>query len=680
MADAFPIGGSIDPATFPFLLANLHQQAATGSLKVNGPSYQKALYFRGGRVLFGSSNDPHDQLGAILIESGRLSAEQLEAATAKVGPGSPLAKVLADGGLVSQRDLADAARAKVERILCDLFVMTVGSFEFEDDVLPKGAIDLKLFTPRLFVAALRRVPQRDFVERHLGGLDVVLRPTTSAGERLRETFADVAGLSDAFDGRRTLREAAALARLDPFDAAKAACALLFLGSIEKASEAAPTFEAIESEADEFDLAATTRITFDFAPASEPAREPVPDKPDEGETPFFLPGEPAAPTTPASPPFQLDPSTFQATPESEATMRMPAPDAATVSVPPPAPAPAPAEPAAEPTVVLHAPLARGGRADLPLVPPPPRVARPARPAPPRADEPEPVLEPAALSPRPSREDLEALDSLLNARSLEAPLAGSTKPDGPPAAAPRRLPAWEPSFGRDAPVRGAPARGRPAAGRARAGRSSRSSRGRIGLAALALLAVAGGAWYWFGRSRPPAVRPGVGVVKPLTLPGAAPAPAPSPSIAATAAPPVSPPPEAADAATTPPPALPEAARGAAPARTQTASANEARALLRRGDLTGAGRGFVGTLKAAPRGAFSIQLLLACAPETVTKAVASAGAPELFIVPIRYQGRDCYRVCWGLYEGRAQAESARRSVPSYFRAGGTTPKVVPAVELLP
>ena len=87
---------------------------------MDGPTYQKALYFRGGRVLFGSSNDPRDQLGAILIESGRITPEQLEDVNGKVGPGNPLAKVLAESGFVSQRELSDAARAKVERILSDV--------------------------------------------------------------------------------------------------------------------------------------------------------------------------------------------------------------------------------------------------------------------------------------------------------------------------------------------------------------------------------------------------------------------------------------------------------------------------------------------------------------------------------------------------------------------------------
>src|SRR5688500_15252808 len=160
----------------------LHRQGATGSLKVEGPSYQKALYFRSGRVLFGSSNDPRDQLGAILIESGRISPEQLEDVNSKVGPGNPLAKVLTDTGFVNQRELSEAARTKVETILSDVLAYDQGSFEFEDGVLPKGAVDLKLATERLVLASVRRIADRNFVLRHIEGMSVVLAPSPDLGQ------------------------------------------------------------------------------------------------------------------------------------------------------------------------------------------------------------------------------------------------------------------------------------------------------------------------------------------------------------------------------------------------------------------------------------------------------------------------------------------------------------------
>ena len=205
MPDAFPISGNIDPKAFPFLLMDLHGQGATGSLKVDGPSYPKALYYRGGRILFGSSNDPKDQLGSILIENGKITAEQLDDVNAKVGPGNPLAKVLAESGYVNQRELNEAARTKVERILSDVLSYTSGTFEFEDGVLPKGAVDLKLSTEKLTLAAVKRLSDRSFVLRHLDSLGVVLSPAPDLPSGLADIRAEAGELAERLDGLRTLK-------------------------------------------------------------------------------------------------------------------------------------------------------------------------------------------------------------------------------------------------------------------------------------------------------------------------------------------------------------------------------------------------------------------------------------------------------------------------------------------
>jgi hypothetical protein len=65
-------------------------------------------------------------------------------------------------------------------------------------------------------------------------------------------------------------------------------------------------------------------------------------------------------------------------------------------------------------------------------------------------------------------------------------------------------------------------------------------------------------------------------------------------------------------------------------------------------------------------------------VQKAVQNVGATELVIVPHRFGGRDCYRLCWGIYKSAPQATAAVRSVPDYF--SGQRPKVVRAAEITP
>jgi septal ring-binding cell division protein DamX len=647
LADAFPISGSIDPKAFPYLLMDLHRNGATGSLKVEGPSYQKALYFRTGRVLFGSSNDPRDQLGAILIETGKITPEQLEDVTAKVGPGNPLAKALADTGYVSQRELSDAARAKVETILSDVIAYTSGNFEFEDGVLPKGAIDLKLSTEKLVLASVRRLTDRNFVLRHLDGLEVVLSPGADLAARLPELQPEAGGLPEQLDGKRTLKEAAAQTRLDEFEAAKVACALLFLGLVKRAPAVAPQEEVVHladdplfrmagSGDDELDLGETARASI--------AKSPAPDFPAIPAPP--APPIPIAMAAAAAPDWRDVPA--------EAPFFIPDELPPTVIMPPPAEKARAPEPEPEPFHIDPEPMAAPMPEVMPatLMMPPPAMTASRSEAPGFETE---TPSPAAATVRPSKEDQAALDALLNAPAIPAS-------PGPAGRRPAKADSWSPPPSRP-PVR----------------RTARGPSAMVlgGVSLVLVAAAVGAAWYLWGRS-PASAGTKVATQPPVTsapatsvpVMPATPRPMASTAVPATTLPaPVTPSPRA-----TPLPVTPSTA----PPRTTPASLAEARALLKGGDLEQAAQGFAATVKAAPKSSASVQILVACSPETVQKAVANAASPELFIIPVNYKGRDCYRLLWGLYASEANAASAVRSLPEYLRKG-TTPRVVGASEIV-
>jgi hypothetical protein len=777
MADTFPVSGNIDPTSFPHLLVDLHRHGATGSLKVNGPVFPKALYFRGGRILFGSSNDPRDQLGAILIESGKITREQLDDVNAKVGPGNPLAKVLAESGFVNQRELGDAARVKVERILSDVLSWDSGSFEFEDGVLPKGAVDLKLSTERLLLAAVQRIGDRGFALRHLGGdLSVVLEPTGEGEATLSEVRAEVWPLLERLDGTRSLADAVALTRLDEFAGAKTACAMLFLGIVRRRPAGG---------GDELDLAAEARDGFgdESAPAlgeplagagqstlpegeplgvvAEPAGdadEPlgVRDESPGGADEFLgVRSEPAEPepkgfamSEPESTGFAMpEPETTGfafSEPETEPTSFgaelgiMPGPKfPAPVETAEPEPMldaepvvpgpdddsgfadgdmlPEPPSPADEPTVQLPPPsppaidfaVPPPRRPEIDTVPgdrpvyvppaaPPPDVAPP--PAPP-APSPSDTQEPPPPSARPTQEDLAALDALLHPA---APAPRDPVPEATPVPSPSGR--FEPRF-RSAAASQA-RMPRPTPRRDRAPSRSRTPLIAAGLGLVVALAAAG--YYFLGR---PTAAPGP-TPPPTTLRAAATpalsapatvAPQPSPTLpaggvvgegvpAATAPAPdaaatPSPPATAAAVPATPRPATPAptptpvaATPTPAPAPPSTAgSAATALGLLRQGDLANSARGFLAALSPGSGGRYSIQALVACAPETVQKAVANVSGEDLFILPVDLEGRACYRVCWGLYESKEGAEAAIAGLPAYFRQGGVRPRVTPLGDLL-
>lgn len=530
MADV-PISGSIDPAAFPFLLIDLHRHGATGSLKVAGPSYQKALYFRAGRILFGSSNDPRDQLGAILIESGKITPEQLDDVSSKVGPGSPLAKVLTDTGFVNQRELSEAARTKVERILSDIIAYGNGSFEFEDGVLPKGAVDLKLSTERVVVAAVRRVSDRNFVLRYIDGMEVVLRGTNDVAVPFAEIETDTSGITHYLDGVRTLKEAASLARLDDFEAAKIACALLFLGALERVSVVDLGVVAAEAQG------------ISFAPPEPSAAPPAPViGMESGDDASAIRMEPS---------LELEPEIAAPPEDAPFVLTEPEPTVITAAEPPPAVPPFVEPPVAPPAVVTPPPPPARRQYDMPALTP-----APAR----------PTSTPVSATTRPSQDDLAALDQILNPRNEGR---GTNLDKTVAAAAARPTPRAESASS--------------------GGRRSAPSRAPLfaGLAVAVALA-AGAGWFFFLRPRDPAQAPAAVPVTPTTM--AAPlAIEPAPTMAVAPAPvtagPVGAPPITAASPSTPS-AQPPASAGDARGLLQAGSYPEA-ARAFASDLKAAGR---------------------------------------------------------------------------------------------
>jgi len=229
--------GNLNQKTFLELLVELHQKSATGSLKLERAPLQKAVYFRDGQILFAASNDPQDQLASILVEEGKLSKDQMQVAQARVSAGNPLAKVLTELGYISQRELADAARLKVEKILTDLYNWKEGTFQFVERTLPKGAIDLELSTPRLIFNSVRRIQDREWVLEQLGSLDSVLSATPSLDSFLANTTPDPSAseVLRLVDGVKSIKQIGALSALGEFEVCKILASALLSGAFEKSA-------------------------------------------------------------------------------------------------------------------------------------------------------------------------------------------------------------------------------------------------------------------------------------------------------------------------------------------------------------------------------------------------------------------------------------------------------------
>jgi len=240
--------------------------------------------------------------------------------------------------------------------------------------------------------------------------------------------------------------------------------------------------------------------------------------------------------------------------------------------------------------------------------------------------------------------------------------------------------------------------------------------LGLAAAVLVVVGGlgaAGWWWYaGRTTPPLdyPRPPVKTAQPLpprpvSTDPQAPLPAPTglpdglqPTTTPTTSPVVAPPtvvpkpepvkpepvkveppkPEPAK----PQPVKPEPPKPEPPkpapvsaglSRGEGIPAPEARSLLAQGQFHEAAGAFAYVARSA-KAAFTINIEVACQPETIQKGTAAAaGDDSFFVLPYDLKGRSCFVVLWGLYPDRPSAEAALAALPEFFRKNAQ-PRVVP------
>ena len=605
------------------LLVELHRGSVTGSLKLERAPLQKAVYFRDGQILFAASNDPKDQLASILVEEGKLGPDQMQVAQARVSPGNPLAKVLTELGYISQRELAEAARIKVEKILTDLYTWKEGTYQFATKSLPKGAIDLELSTSRLFFASIRRVQDRDWVLRQLGSLDTVLKPAASLQQFLGETDPEhLAGeVLRLADGVKTVKQIGAVSGLGEFEVCKVLAAALVAGALSRRDA------SVMPASDD---------AFSFPRGQESLSFPPPPKPSFGnETAAISEAESSSDSMSYDTIFQ----------------------AAVVKRAPPAKD-------SERTVADPAPARRGGSQRA--APPAREAARGRAASELLIDEPEPASDTHGRNPpRPKNRrggggagrsasgivKWLAVAAVVGAAGFSVyyfvwPLIGGSKETGGSAgsqtpATTSAQAATPPSGSASAAATTAPPTPSPSATISPATTTAAPSDPRAGASVARTPPVTSSVAPRAGAASPPTATPTSKPPDPVPAPSTSSAPKPPPASLA-----------------------PRTARGG----------GDGRALLQSGDIAAAARAFQQEISSGSADKFTLALGLYCNEENAGRLVASAsGSSEIYVLPTSVEGRSCNRVIWGLYDSREAAERAIPSLPNGVRAGDVAPVAV-------
>jgi len=150
--------GTFVQLPLPELLRELSTAGVTGILSVVAGGARKALYLRGGRVVFAASNLPSDRLGEFLLREGRITSEQNEASARALPRGKRQGKALVEMGVLTPDELWRAVQSQVRDIVLSVFQWDEGQFRFEPSPLPeRERITVDLDVVALILEGLRRV-------------------------------------------------------------------------------------------------------------------------------------------------------------------------------------------------------------------------------------------------------------------------------------------------------------------------------------------------------------------------------------------------------------------------------------------------------------------------------------------------------------------------------------------
>ncbi len=249
------IKGSLKEASLPDVLQLLAMGQKTGCLSVTHRQNFGSIYFDKGRICYASIVNRRDRLGDILVKSGRLRQDQLDAAIAlqAKSPDVRLGDLLVQEGMLSREILHEQIRVQIEEAVYFLFTWTQGTFNFEAGLRPERQDFLvSISLDALLLEGARRVDEWSLIEKKVPSFDVVF---ALDHQRLAESGATLAGdqavVARLADGQRDVQQIIDDSGLVEFEVGKALYGLASAGFLHRVGRTSAAEPAVpDSRVDE----------------------------------------------------------------------------------------------------------------------------------------------------------------------------------------------------------------------------------------------------------------------------------------------------------------------------------------------------------------------------------------------------------------------------------------------
>lgn len=161
-----PLKGSLGEFRLSDILLGLQRGSKTGTLNVMIGAISKNIYINAGDMVFASSNDPSDKLGAVLLKECKITPEQHKKSSDVVTiTNKKQGTVLVEMGYLKPQELPWAVRHHVEHIILSLFRFQTGQFEFKEGALSKDeVITLRLSAANLIYRGIKGIDDLNYIK------------------------------------------------------------------------------------------------------------------------------------------------------------------------------------------------------------------------------------------------------------------------------------------------------------------------------------------------------------------------------------------------------------------------------------------------------------------------------------------------------------------------------------
>lgn len=230
--------------------------------------HRRTLYFREGQVVFASSSDPADRLGAVLGREGLVQQRELDRCAKLIRSGRPLGQILVDERILTSGQLYEAITIQVKEIVLASCLEQEGEFAFVEGPFDESnSVKLDERTRDLLLQGMKRIEEVEQLAGQVGGRGAILVRGRADAEGLEGPEGK---LLDHADGRRTISELSSASGLGLYKTLRLSVPLVQAGALavqEAEPPAAP--EPAPDEEGEIDITIETEAPAAPSRASGP---------------------------------------------------------------------------------------------------------------------------------------------------------------------------------------------------------------------------------------------------------------------------------------------------------------------------------------------------------------------------------------------------------------------------